>query len=215
VGDQNADFTRELTVLEGELKKLETEYNMYFSGRLARPPWETRSRVDGMVRRLDRTPITNYGLRFRFTTLQTRFNRFLDLWDRALRAREEGRRGPLSYGRQAEPPPPERIQDRIVAVTTMSDPAAERDKLQSLYKGLMEARQQAGQERIPFERFAELVRAQVTALRDKGGAEVAFRVALKDGKVAFSARALRGAAEPDQAGTAGAPPARTEPGDGN
>jgi hypothetical protein len=194
VGDPNADLTRELTVLETEIKKLETEYNMYFAGRLARPPWETRSRVEGLVKRLDRTNITNYGIRFRFTTLQTRFNRFLDLWDRALRAREEGRRGPLSYAQQpAEPPKPERIQDRIVAVTTLTDPTAEGDKLQNLYKGLMEARQQAGQERIPFERFAALVNTQVTALRDKGSAEVAFRVALKDGKVAFSARALRGA----------------------
>lgn len=193
MGDPNADLNRELTVLEAELKKLEAEYNMYFAGRLARPPWETRSRVDGLVKRLDRTNITNYGVRFRFNTLQTRFNRFLDLWDRALRAREEGRRGPLSYAQPSEPPPPERIQDRIVAVTTLTDPLAERDKLQNLYKGLMEARQQAGQERIPFERFAELVNTQVTALRDKGSAEVAFRVALKDGKVAFSARALRGA----------------------
>lgn len=206
MGDPNADLTRELTVLESEIKKLETEYNMYFAGRLARPPWETRSRVEGLVKRLDRTNITNYGIRFRFTTLQTRFNRFLDLWDRALRAREEGRRGPLSYAQQpAEPPKLERIQDRIVAVTTLTDPLAERDKLQNLYKGLMEARQQAGQERIPFERFADLVNTQVTALRDKGSAEIAFRVALKDGKVAFSARALRGADPAD--GRAGDDPA--------
>ncbi len=70
---------------------------MYFSGRLPRPPWETRARVDATVKRLDRLHIANYGIRFRFTTLQTRFSRFSDLWDRALRAREEGRPGPLSH----------------------------------------------------------------------------------------------------------------------
>ena len=43
---------------------------MFFAGRLPRPPWETRGRVEAMVKRLDRTHINNYGGRFRFTTLQ-------------------------------------------------------------------------------------------------------------------------------------------------
>jgi hypothetical protein len=45
---------------------------------------------------------------------------------------------------------------------------------------------------VAFHRFADLVRAQVTKLRQAGSSEVAFRVAVKDGKVAFTARALRG-----------------------
>lgn len=193
--DPNAEINREITALEGELKKLETEYGMYFAGRLQRPPWETRSRVDGMVKRLDRTPINNYGIRFRFQTIQTRFNRFIDLWDRALRAREEGRPGPFMQQRSAEPDPPKAapVEDRIVRVTTISDPTRDDGKLQQLYDGLMEARQQAGQARIPFDKFADIVKTQVSAIRDKGSTEVAFRVALKDGKVSFSARALRGA----------------------
>ena len=40
---------------------------------------------------------------------------------------------------------------------------------------------------------AEIVKGQVKKLRDDGNAEVAFRVAVKDGKVAFTARALKGA----------------------
>jgi hypothetical protein len=91
-----SDLDHELTVLETELRRLEAEYNMYFAGRLPRPPWETRSRVEAMVKRLDRTHIGNYGARFRFTTLQSRCAAFLDLWDRALRAREEGRPGPFT-----------------------------------------------------------------------------------------------------------------------
>jgi hypothetical protein len=44
----------------------------------------------------------------------------------------------------------------------------------------------------------ELVRQQVGSLTQKGTAEVAFRVAMKDGKVAFTARALRGIAPSDE-----------------
>ena len=193
VSDPSAEFNRELTALEADLKRLETEYNMYFSGRLRRPPWETRSRVETTVKRLDRTStsINNYGVRFRFTTLQTRFSRFTDLWDRALRAREEGRPGPLMQPRHTEPPKPDPLEDRIVKVETFHDPTKEDDKVRALYDSFVKARQQAGQERVAYDKFATLVSTQVRALKDKGGTDVAFRVAIKDGKVALTARALR------------------------
>jgi hypothetical protein len=191
VTDSTAEYNRELTALEADLKRLEAEYNMYFAGRLKRPPWETRARVEATVKRLDRTATNNYGVRFRFTTLQTRLNRFLDLWDRALRAREEGRPGPLMAQRKTEPPPPDPLQDRIVKVETFHDPTKESDKVRALYDSFVKARQQAGQERVGFDKFATLVSTQVRALKDKGGTDVAFRVSIKDGKVALTARALR------------------------
>ena len=112
------DLERELQVLESELRKLEGEYNWYFSGRLPRPPWETRSRVEMLVKKLDRSHIQNYGDRFRFTTLQSRFAAFIDLWDRGLRAREEGRPGP--FGRKPADPPkaPARPEDKILFVAS-------------------------------------------------------------------------------------------------
>jgi hypothetical protein len=191
VSDPTAEFNRELTALEAELKRLETEYNMYFAGRLKRPPWETRSRVETMAKRLDRTHINNYGARFRFTTLQTRMNRFIDLWDRALRAREEGRPGPLQQPRHTETPKPDRLEDGVVKVETFHDPSAEDGKVRALYESFVKARQQAGQERVAYDKFATLVSTQVKALKSKGGTDVAFRVAIKDGKVALTARALR------------------------
>jgi hypothetical protein len=198
VSDSPAEINQQLTSLEADLKRLEAEYNMYFAGRLPRPPWETRSRVEATVKRLDHLHIANYGVRFRFTTLQTRFSRFVDLWDRALRAREEGRPGPLSHmGKQktTEAPVAARVEDRIVRVSTFKDPANEPSKMRELYKAFLEAREQAGQERVAFDRFAQLVSSQVQAIQGKGAAEVAFRVAIQDGKVAFTARAMRGADE--------------------
>ena len=198
LSDPNTDINRDLTTLEGELRRLEAEYNKYFAGRLQRPPWETRARVENMVKRLDHTPISNYGVRFRFNTLQTRFNRFIDLWNRALRAREEGRPGPFMHLRPEEPAPPERLDDRVVGVATFTDPTRETEKLQELYNSLVEAREKAGQPRIPFSRFANLVKTQVAALKEKGESEVAFRVAMKDGKVALTARALRGSEDDEE-----------------
>jgi hypothetical protein len=183
------EMERELQLLEVELKRLEAEYNMYFGGRLPRPPWETRKQVEAIVKRLDRAHISNYGDRFRFSSLQTRFTKFVELWDRGLRAKEEGRPGPFAYGKPAEEPKrAAKPRERLVHTTSFSDPVKEVDKLRDLYHNLTEARREAGQDDIPFHKFAELVRTQVTQLKQKGSGEVAFRVALKDGKVAFTAK---------------------------
>jgi hypothetical protein len=195
VADAPTDVERELQVLEVELKRLEAEYNMYFAGRLPRPPWETRKRVEGMVKRMDRMHITNYGHRFKFSTLQSRYSASVDLWDRGLRAREEGRPGPFAQRPAAAPvaEAPKRVaaEDKLVHVTTFKDPLKEMDKLHELYDSLAEARRASGQEAIPFHKFADLIKTQVSAMKDKGSPEVAFRVAVKDGKVAFTARAMK------------------------
>ena len=74
---------KDLQRLEVELKQLEAEYNMFFSGRLPKPPWETRARVEAMVTQYDRAYIPNTGDRFRFSTLQSRYQTFIDLWKNA------------------------------------------------------------------------------------------------------------------------------------
>lgn len=193
MAESSVDIDRELMVLEAELKRLEAEYNMFFAGRLPRPPWETRGRVDAMVKRFDRMHISNYGDRFRFSTIQARYATFIDLWDRGLRAREEGRAGPFAQPRPAVVAErPQRPEDRILHVTTFSDPVQEIDKLRDLYDSLAEARREAGQDAIPFHKFADLIKTQVKTFKEKGSEEVAFRVAVKDGQVAFTARAMRG-----------------------
>ena len=187
------DLERELQILESELRKLEGEYNMYFSGRLPRPPWETRSRVEAAVKRLDRGYIQNYGDRFRFTTLQARFSAFVDLWDRGLRAREEGRPGPFAKRPTEAKKAPAPVEDRILFVAAFKDPLKEMDKLHNLYETLRDAREQLGEQNVPFHKFTELVKSQVDKLKKDGAPEVAFRVSVKNGKLNFTARGLKGA----------------------
>jgi hypothetical protein len=185
---------RDLQRLEADLKQLEAEYNMFFSGRLPKPPWETRSRVEALVKQYDRAHIVNTGDRFRFLTLQSRFAAFVDLWDRGLRAREEGRPGPFANQRPtAKEPEKKGPEDRILHVSAFKDPVREIEKLTDLYESLAEARRGVGEEAPPFHKFAELVKNQVKKLRQTGTNEVAFRVAVKDGKVSFTARGLKGA----------------------
>ncbi len=187
---EQTDIQKHLSDLTADLKRLEAEYNMFFAGRLPRPPWETRNRVDAMIKRYDGGQITATADRFRFEMLQTRFQKMLEVWDRGMRAREEGRAGPFAAPRSRL-----RTRDadaRILHVTALKDPLREMDKVHALYDSLMEARREIGEEVVPFHRFAALVKDQVSKLRDSGTAEVAFRVAVKDGKVNFTVRGLKG-----------------------
>lgn len=186
---------RRLTTLSGELKRLETEYNQFFSGRLPRPPWETRSRVESLIKKWDRESVEASAVdKFKFQTLQARYSTFADLWDRGLRAREEGRPGPFNWATPApakakpgEPPVP-----HVVHVTAIADPMKDIDKVRELYESLMDARRDAGGQTVPFHRFVGLVKEQVRTLQQKGSPEVAFRVAVSEGKVSFTARGLKG-----------------------
>src|SRR3954465_6361569 len=98
------------------MRRLEAEDNMFFAGRLPKPPWETRSRVEALVKQYDRGHIQNTGDRFRFTTLQPRFAAFVRLWGRGMRAREGGRPGPFAHKPVAKEPPKKGPDDRILRV---------------------------------------------------------------------------------------------------
>ena len=189
---ETSDINHEIEILEAELKRLEAEYNMFFAGRLPRPPWEARGRVEAMIKRHDRGHITSTADRFRFEMLQARFQKMIEVWDRGLRAREDGRAGPFGKPRPQAPPRPEIDKSKVLHVTALRDPLREMDKVHALYDSLMEARRGLGETVVPFHRFAALVKDQVSKLRDSGTGEVAFRGAVKDGKVNFTVRGLKG-----------------------
>ena len=99
-GDWQPDLPgleRDLRRLESELRQLEIEYTKYFGGQTKRPPLAQRARVAAILRRWNRIPMPWSTARFRFNTIQGRYRTFADLWDRAMRAREDGRPGPFSH----------------------------------------------------------------------------------------------------------------------
>ena len=87
----------------------------------------------------------------------------------------------------------ENVTDRVVCVASFTDPVQEPEKLREFYESLAEARRETGEAPVPFHPFADLVREQVRALRRGDAGDVAFRVAVKEGKVSLTARVLKGA----------------------
>ena len=194
-----SDFDRELHMLEAELKRLEADYNQFFAGRLPRLPWDQRARVDAMMKRFDRMHIQNTGDRFRFQTVQARWASFSELWERQLKAQEMGRRPGTPRAAGGRPPavpsaapptlPPETPRDRVVTVTSISDPGSQADRLATLYEQMTAARREVGEKPVDYERFTAVVQAQVKKLGE-GGKEVAFRLAVKEGRVTLTAKPI-------------------------
>ena len=204
-----APLERELHVLAAQLRKVEAEYTMYLSGRGGRPPVESRAALDRAFKRFDRAAFDTPIVRFQFTTLQARYSSFCDLWDRGVRAREEGRGGPVVRQRQATAAPPA-TSDELVheASFRRTSPAAvpvragtmalaeELDTLRDLYDALMQASRDEGHRAVPFHAFAGLVRDQVRMLQERHpGDDVRILVTRHEGRIKLTARAVKVAAD--------------------
>ncbi|HEX6162764.1 MAG TPA: MXAN_5187 C-terminal domain-containing protein [Vicinamibacterales bacterium] len=207
-----SEFEKEMLMLEAEIRRLEAEFNMFFAGRLPRPPWETRARVTALVKKIDNSFIRNTADRFRFESLQNRFQKFIELWERQMTNRELGR--PVMGARKPEPPPapkkePEKTDQPEAAASAQQaearplvpprekvegvDPSLIRfakdqalskdsDAVRKLHEQLSNAKKQAGETPVPIDRLAALVKAQVDKFK-KEGRDVDFKVGMKDGKV--------------------------------
>ncbi len=194
-----SEFEAQMAHLEGEIRRLEAEFNMFFAGRLPRPPWETRAKVAALVKRHDQSFIRNTADRFRFESLHNRFSKFLELWERQMTNKELGR--PTMGARRAQPPPaapaeeaappPAKTKEKS-RVHKPKEKVAEKspadDRVKQLYEQLAEAKKQVGEKPIEMERLAALVKAQTDKFRAEGK-DVSFKVALKDGKVQLTAKA--------------------------
>jgi hypothetical protein len=190
-----SDWEKQMMQLETEIRRLEAEFNMFFAGRLPRPPAETRARVAALVKKHDQAFIRNTADRFKFESLQNRYSKFIELVERQLTNRELGR--PVAGVRRSveEPPPPRRPdpKDQPAADPGMirfgrdQQLSADSEPVKKLFEQLADAKKQVGESPVAIDRLAALVKAQVDKFAAEGK-DVTFKVAMKDGKVSLTAK---------------------------
>ncbi|MGH9220017.1 MAG: MXAN_5187 C-terminal domain-containing protein [Vicinamibacterales bacterium] len=217
-----SEWEKQMKHLDAEIRRLEAEFNMYFAGRLPRPPWETRTRVTALVKKYDQGYIRNTADRFRFETLQARFQKFIDICDRQMTMREMGRslpgakrtsQGamPSALAQEAEhnaqgakgAPGAKSVVERAREVAEKKADQGEKvvkfgradagadSRVKELYEQLAAAKKQVGEAPVAYERVAALVKAQVSKFADES-TKVAFKIALKDGKVSLTVKPEKG-----------------------
>lgn len=198
-------LSEDLDRLEILIRQLQAKWDMFFSGAEKKPPLDLQGQVDVLVKRYSNSEIRNNGERFRFQGLSARYTTFNELWQKRLRAREEGKVFGM-HGLRAEqlpPAPPPRPAPRPAApapgATTPSgefrvaDGRRDQAAIRALYDSYVAERQRAGDASAPaFDAFKQLVSQQAERIRsEKGAKAVDFRLETRDGKVSLKARVVR------------------------
>ncbi len=192
-------LAEDLDRLDVSLRQLQVKWDMFLSGAEKKPPDDLQAQVQLIIKRYGSAEIRNNGERFRYQSLTARFTTFNELWQKRLRAREEGKAFG-QHGLRAEQLPP----SRPGASTARSEPAAQAEfrvagsghdapAIRALYENFVNERRRAGVGAAPpFESFQQLVTQQTERLRsEKGAAAVDFRLETKDGKVSLKARIVK------------------------
>jgi hypothetical protein len=190
----------DLDRLDVALRQLQVKWDLFFNGQEKKPPADLQTQVEAMVKRYANTEIRNNGERFRYQGLSARFTTFNELWQKRLRAREEGKAFGVHGLRADQLPPPARPSPpppRAAAPATgeirVTDPSRDTAAVRSLYERFVEERRRAGESHAPvFESFRDLISQQTERIRSEKGAQaVDFRLETRDGKVSLKARIVK------------------------
>ena len=117
---------RELIFLERNITALRVEYERFFGGELKRPPVQSRRTIEDVLRRAGNAEVEKAVERFRLQSIQSRYNSFVEIWDKRMRAKEEGTTGPVRrLATGAVAPAPEATPAAKKASTRKAETAAD------------------------------------------------------------------------------------------
>jgi hypothetical protein len=191
-------LSQDLDQLDVSIRQLHRKWDMFFSGVEKRPPSELHSKVEKLVRKYAFSEISNNTDRFRYQTLTSRFNTFNELWQKRLRAREEGRAFGLHGARAAPSPTPPSPEPGARPRAgggefRVQDPGRDETAVRALYERFVEERQRTGEAGAPaYESFKKLIGRQTAKIiGDKGARAVDFRLDTSGGKVALKAKVVK------------------------
>ena len=188
-GENQPSPDEQLTRLEDDIRKLRVEFDIFFNGAAKRPPYDTKMRVETLLKRLGDDRTLTFAQRYRYNSLAARYNAFRDLWRRTMQGREEGR-DPVSAARAHV----KREQPTSVAPVSFVclDAHKEVGLVRELYDSFVDAKQKCGEstDGLSFPQFHRLIASKSDGLKERHGCErVRFSVAVENGHVSFKAKA--------------------------
>ena len=188
VGPTEPTPDEQLTRLEEDIRRLKIEFDMFFNGAVKRAPYDTKGRVDTMIKRIGDDRTLNYAQRYRFNSLGSRYNSFRDLWRRTMQSREEGRDALAAARATAKE---QAVSEFQRANFVCADAHKDVELVKNLYSALVEAKKVCGEpvEDFSFPRFHRLIASQADGLKERLGCEqVSFSIDVEGGHVSFKAR---------------------------
>jgi hypothetical protein len=201
----------ELNVLDGQLRRLKIEYEIYFSNPTKRPPTDIEWKVLSLLRKFSDGGRMNFSQRYRYNEMAQRYAVYSDLWRKKSRIREEGYRRPqdalLSVQgvrtTEEELKPHHHPVYGVHAAAAGADGSSsqpfsfhsvdqgEREQLERLYNTLVAAKKKAGENVSgSIDSFAQFVQKKTEQIRKQYKCDnVEYSVELADGHVKLKAKA--------------------------
>ncbi len=173
-------------ILENDIHRLKTQYDQYFMGVQKLPPEKLARDVAKEIRLMSTTSVTNTALRFRIQQIVSRYNTFLNYWQRNLREVEEGR-VPRRKGAAAD------LNDANDDIIEISSPEVDRDQMDKLFQALTREYRKIGSETtLEMSKVRRMVQKQTRELKEKYGCEkIGYRVVSEEGKVKIKASPVK------------------------
>ena len=181
----------DLRMIENKLNMLKLDYERYFLGSRKREPIMERREIQKFFTQWANMPVQNTATRFRFNSLNARYQAMKRQWDSILRQMEAGTykrdvfKANLRQGPSAAPAGPARSGD---------SPVGSSDAGSALFERYRDAAMACGQnvKGLSANKLQAVVDKQTAALKQKLGCkDVQFRVTVQDGKVKLKAAPVR------------------------
>lgn len=190
----------ELNGLDDMVRRLKIEFDIFFGGGSKKPPTDLEWKVQSSIKRFSDGRKLKFSQRFKFNTIMQKYAVHNSLWQQKLRIKEEGYRRPqdallaIQGLRQFEEEAPKatHLDEPEPFRIACSDVETERNKVQSLYEAMLQARKQANLKSAPgnLESFQQFVKKKTEQLRKEYGCSaVEYSVETEDGQVKLKAKA--------------------------
>lgn len=168
-----------LMKLDQDIRRFRIDFERFFTGNLPIPPEQLRIQIQNQIKEMRTVRLKAVAHRFRFNSLEAKFNALLVLFNRRLREHELGRGAAREVASASADLDPERgilVEERPSSEATAA-------LYQRLYGG-----SSAGP-KADFDSFQGYLTKQAQQIRRKTGcAQVRFRVASEDGKMKLKAK---------------------------
>ncbi|HEV2706028.1 MAG TPA: MXAN_5187 C-terminal domain-containing protein [Pyrinomonadaceae bacterium] len=192
IRDEQPTIDEQLGRLEEDIRRLKVEFDIYFNGAAKRPPYDTKGRVETLIKRLADDRTLNFAQRYRYNALTARYTSFLQLWRRTMQGREEGRDAASAarLAAQVEANSAESVHEPRAFVC--ADVHNDVKTVKQLFETLVEAKRRCGEptDDLSFPRFHRMIASKTDALKERLNCErVHFSVDVQDGRVSFKAKA--------------------------
>ena len=190
MSEQTRDTAETIEILERKVGILKREYDQYFLGTRPRAPILARGEVHKLVAFLSNTAIQNTALRFKFSSICSRFQAYKRQWIETLRRIDDGTYSRHRFKANLHEREQITIDSSANESTGGGSPVG-----RELFSEYVEARRSCGQnvDRLTPEKLEGVIRRQREQLRELyADSEFRFRVVVEDGKAKLKARRLRG-----------------------